>query len=49
MLLNYLTIGLRQLAKNKMYLLVNMLGMGIAIACAMSAYLLIARAKQKSI
>ena len=42
MLLNYLTVALRQLRKNKMYLLINMLGMGIAIACAMTAYLLVA-------
>ena len=42
MLLNYLTVALRQLAKNKLYLALNMLGMGIAIACAMTAYLLVA-------
>ena len=42
MLLNYLTVAIRQLLKNKMYLLINMLGMGIAIACAMTAYLLVA-------
>ena len=42
MLLNYLTVALRQLLKNKLYLLINMLGMGIAIACAMTAYLLVA-------
>src|SRR5687768_9038608 len=42
MLLNYLVVATRQLLKNKMYLLINMLGMGIAIACAMTAYLLVA-------
>jgi ABC-type antimicrobial peptide transport system permease subunit len=42
MLLNYLIVAIRQLLKNKMYLLINMLGMGIAIACAMTAYLLVA-------
>ena len=39
---NYLTVAVRQLLKNKMYLLINTLGMGIAIACAMTAYLLVA-------
>lgn len=42
MLFNYLTVAIRHLRKNKMYLLINMLGMGIAIACAMTAYLLVA-------
>jgi ABC-type antimicrobial peptide transport system permease subunit len=42
MLSNYLTVAIRQLLKNKIYLLINMLGMGIAIASAMTAYLLIA-------
>jgi ABC-type antimicrobial peptide transport system permease subunit len=42
MLLNYIVVATRQLLKNKMYLLINMLGMGIAIACAMTAYLLVA-------
>ncbi len=42
MLFNYLTVAVRQLLKNKMYLLINTLGMGIAIACVMTAYLLVA-------
>ncbi|HEY5823302.1 MAG TPA: FtsX-like permease family protein [Cyclobacteriaceae bacterium] len=42
MLSNYIKIALRQLYKNKLYLLINTLGMGIAIACAMTAYLLVA-------
>jgi putative ABC transport system permease protein len=42
MLLNYLIVAIRQLLKNKTYLLINMLGMGIAIASAMTAYLLVA-------
>ena len=42
MLLNYLTVALRHLAKNKLYLIINTLGIGIAIACAMTAYLLVA-------
>src|ERR1041385_1135478 len=42
MILNYLKVAMRHLAKNKFYLLINVLGMGIAIACAMTAYLLVA-------
>jgi putative ABC transport system permease protein len=42
MIYSYLTIAFRQLLKNKRYLAINTLGMGIAIACAMTAYLLIA-------
>ena len=42
MLTNYLKIAFRHLLKNKLYLLINTLGMGIAIACAMTAYLLVA-------
>jgi putative ABC transport system permease protein len=42
MLFNFLAVAVRQLLKNKIYLLINMLGMGIAIACAMTAYLLVA-------
>jgi putative ABC transport system permease protein len=42
MIHSYLTIAFRQLLKNKRYLVINTLGMGIAIACAMTSYLLIA-------
>ncbi|MCK5470893.1 MAG: hypothetical protein KAI99_20365, partial [Cyclobacteriaceae bacterium] len=42
MLKNYIKIAIRNLLKNKSYLIINSLGMGIAIACCMSAYLLIA-------
>ncbi len=42
MILNYLKVAARHLRKNKIYLLINILGMGIAISCAMTAYLLIA-------
>src|SRR6188768_774437 len=42
MLFNYLKVAFRQLLKNKLYLFINTLGMGIAIACAMTAYLLVA-------
>src|SRR5688572_7899156 len=39
---SYLKIVFRNIRKNKIYVLINMLGMGIAIACCMTAYLLIA-------
>jgi putative ABC transport system permease protein len=42
MLKNYITIAIRTLRKNKVYVLVNTLGMGVAMACCMTAYLLIA-------
>lgn len=42
MILNYLKIAFRQLLRNRIYLLINTLGMGIAIACAMTSYLLVA-------
>src|SRR5688500_12130927 len=42
MLSNYIKVAFRHLLKNKFYLLINTLGMGIAIACAMTAYLLVA-------
>ena len=42
MIKNYFKIALRNLIKNKTYLIINSLGMGVAIACCMAAYLLIA-------
>ncbi|MEM6632138.1 MAG: ABC transporter permease [Bacteroidota bacterium] len=39
---HYVKISLRQFAKNKVYLLVNTLGLGIALACCIVAYLLVA-------
>ena len=42
MLKNYVKIAIRNLLKNKSYLIINSLGMGVAIACCMAAYLLIA-------
>lgn len=42
MILNYLKVATRHLLKNKIYLLINVFGMGIAIACAMTSYLLVA-------
>ena len=42
MLRNYLKIAFRQLVKNKSYVIINTMGMGIALACCVTAYLLIA-------
>lgn len=42
MILNYTKVAIRRLLKNKIYLLINVLGVGIAIASAMTAYLLVA-------
>jgi putative ABC transport system permease protein len=42
MIRNFLKVATRHLLKNKLYLVVNTLGMGIAIACAMTSYLLVA-------
>ena len=39
---HYFKISLRQFAKNKVYLLINTLGLGIALACCMVVYLFIA-------
>ena len=39
MLKNYLLITFRALAKNKLFILINVMGMGIAIACCVTAYL----------
>ena len=39
MLQNYILITLRSIAKNKIFILINVLGMGIAIACCIVAYL----------
>jgi cell division protein FtsX len=39
MLRNYLAITFRNLAKNKVFILVNVFGMGVAIACCVVAYL----------
>lgn len=42
MVKNYLKVAMRNLLRNKVYVLINTLGMGIAMACCMTAYLLIA-------
>src|SRR6185369_751468 len=38
MIKNYLIITLRSLMKNKLFILINVFGMGIAIACCIVAY-----------
>jgi putative ABC transport system permease protein len=42
MLENYFKVALRNLGRNRIYVFINMFGMGIAMACCMTAYLLIA-------
>jgi len=42
MIKNYMKVALRNLLRNKVYVLINTFGMGIAMACCMTAYLLIA-------
>lgn len=42
MIRNYLRVAIRNLFRNKVYVLINTAGMGIAMACCMTAYLLIA-------
>ncbi|MEL7002098.1 MAG: FtsX-like permease family protein [Bacteroidota bacterium] len=42
MLKNYFKVAFRNLFKNKAYVLINTLGMGVALACCMAAYLLVA-------
>jgi putative ABC transport system permease protein len=42
MIKNYIKVAIRTLLRNKVYVLINTLGVGIAMACCMTAYLLIA-------
>lgn len=42
MLKNYFKIALRNLLKNKSYVLINTLGLGISLACCITAYLVLA-------
>lgn len=42
MLKNYFMVGLRNLRKNKSYVIINTFGLGIALACCITAYLLLA-------
>lgn len=39
---NYILIALRNLRKNKSYVIINTVGLGIALACCITAYLLLA-------
>jgi len=42
MLKNYFKVALRTLVKNKSYVIINTLGLGIALACCVTAYLILA-------
>lgn len=42
MFTNYLKVAVRSLLRNKIYVLINTMGMGISLACCLTAYLLIA-------
>ena len=42
MLMNYLRVAGRNLRKNKSYVIINALGLGVALACCITAYLLLA-------
>lgn len=42
MFLNFLRVAFRNLLRNKVYVAINTMGMGIAMACCLTAYLLIA-------
>ena len=42
MLKSYLLVGLRNLLKNKSYVIINTFGLGIALACCITAYLIVA-------
>src|SRR5882762_7874297 len=42
MIKNYLRVALRSLLKNKNYVIINTLGLGISLACCITAYLLLA-------
>ncbi len=42
MIRNYIKVAFRNLSKNKTYVVINTFGMGIAMACCLTAYLLVA-------
>ncbi len=42
MLKNYLLVALRNFAKNKSFIIINALGLGVSLACCIAAYLLLA-------
>lgn len=42
MIRNYLATALRQILKNKSYIIINTFGLGVALACCISSYILLA-------
>jgi putative ABC transport system permease protein len=42
MIKNYFRVALRNLAKNKSYVIINTLGLGISLACCIAAFILVA-------
>lgn len=42
MLKNYLRVAFRNLFKNKSYVIINTFGLGISLACCITAYILVA-------
>ena len=42
MLRNYILVAVRNLLKNKRYLVINTFGLGIALACCITSYILVA-------
>ena len=42
MIKNYLRVAFRTFLKNKSYIVINALGLGISLACCIAAYLLLA-------
>ena len=42
MLKNFFKIAIRNLLKKKSYVIINMLGLGIALACCITSYILVA-------
>src|SRR6478609_5473733 len=42
MIKNYLLVAIRSLRKNKSYVIINTFGLGIALACCIAAYLILA-------
>ena len=42
MIKNYLRVAFRSFLKNKSYIVINALGLGVSLACCIAAYLLLA-------
>src|SRR5882724_7699905 len=42
MIKNYMRVAFRSLLKNKSYVIINTLGLGVSLACCITAYLLLA-------